>query len=106
MSEFDPFKDFRMQGHSAIVTGGAQNIGEAIARSFAGAGSKVMIADLNGDKAEATAEKIARIGVKSCNATSVDDVNADCAFRCIVQACDNAEMGGDGGPQCPIIAAG
>jgi 7-alpha-hydroxysteroid dehydrogenase len=48
-----------MQGHSAIVTGGAQNIGEAIARSFSGAGPKVMIADLNGDKAKATAEKIA-----------------------------------------------
>jgi NAD(P)-dependent dehydrogenase (short-subunit alcohol dehydrogenase family) len=59
MSQFDPFQDFRMRGHSAIVTGGAQNIGEAIARSFSGAGAKVTIADLNGDKAQATAEKIA-----------------------------------------------
>ena len=59
MSQFDAFTDFRMHGHSAIVTGGAQNIGEAIARSFSGAGAKVMIADLNGDKAKATAEKIA-----------------------------------------------
>lgn len=49
-----------MHGHSAIVTGGAQNIGEVIARSFAGAGAKVVIADLNGDKAKATAERIAR----------------------------------------------
>jgi 7-alpha-hydroxysteroid dehydrogenase len=49
-----------MQGHSAIVTGGAQNIGEAIARSFAGAGARVMIADLIGDKASATAEQIAK----------------------------------------------
>ncbi len=50
---------FRMTDHVAIVTGGAQNIGEAIARTFSGAGAKVMIADLNGDKAAATAAAIA-----------------------------------------------
>lgn len=55
---FDAFGDFRMDGHVAIVTGGAQNIGEAIARTFSGAGAKVMIADLNGEKAEATAAAI------------------------------------------------
>jgi NAD(P)-dependent dehydrogenase (short-subunit alcohol dehydrogenase family) len=37
---FDAFADFRMNGHVAIVTGGAQNIGEAVARTFAGAGAK------------------------------------------------------------------
>lgn len=56
---FDPFADFRMDGHVAIVTGGAQNIGEAIARTFAGAGAKVVIADLNGDKAADTATRLA-----------------------------------------------
>ena len=30
---FDAFAGFRMAGHVAIVTGGAQNIGAAIARS-------------------------------------------------------------------------
>jgi NAD(P)-dependent dehydrogenase (short-subunit alcohol dehydrogenase family) len=81
MSQFDPFKDFRMHGHSAIVTGGAQNIGEAIARSFAGAGAKVMIADLNGDKASATAERIAKetgseaLGM-ACDVTNDDQVEA------------------------------
>ena len=34
---FDPFQDFRMNDHVAIVTGGAQNIGEGIAKAFAGA---------------------------------------------------------------------
>ena len=57
---FDAFADFRMDGHVAIVTGGAQNIGEGIARTFSGAGAKVMIADLNGEKAEATAAAIER----------------------------------------------
>lgn len=55
---FDPFADFRMDGHVAIVTGGAQNIGEAIARTFSGAGAKVVIADLNGSKAAATAARL------------------------------------------------
>jgi len=58
MSNFDAFADFRMDGHVAIVTGGAQNIGEAIAKTFSGAGAKVMIADLDGEKAQATAEAI------------------------------------------------
>lgn len=58
MSNFDAFSDFRMANHVAIVTGGAQNIGEAIAKTFSGAGAKVMIADLNGDKAKETAAAI------------------------------------------------
>lgn len=79
MSQFDPFADFRMDGHAAIVTGGAQNIGEAIARSFAAAGAKVLIADLNGDKAQATAAAIARetgqdVRGIACNVTREDDI--------------------------------
>ena len=59
MAKFDAFEQFRMHDHVAIVTGGAQNIGEGIARTFSGAGAKVMIADLNSDKAVATAKAIA-----------------------------------------------
>ncbi len=47
---FNPYAQFSMKDHVAIITGGAQNIGEAIARTFAAAGAKVMIADLNGRK--------------------------------------------------------
>ena len=85
MTDFDPFADFRMDGHQAIVTGGAQNIGAAIARSFAGAGAKVMIADLNGEKAEATAAEIAAqtgsevLGM-ACNVTERSDIDA-CVAR-------------------------
>lgn len=83
MSRFDPFTDFRMDGQVAIVTGGAQNIGEAIAKTFAGAGAKVMIADLNGDKATATARQLAEttgsevLGI-GCDVTKEDDIQ-----RCV-----------------------
>jgi NAD(P)-dependent dehydrogenase (short-subunit alcohol dehydrogenase family) len=56
---FNPFAQFSMKDHVALVTGGAQNIGEAIARTFAAAGAKVVIADLNGEQAANTARKIA-----------------------------------------------
>jgi NAD(P)-dependent dehydrogenase (short-subunit alcohol dehydrogenase family) len=81
MARFDPFAEFRMDGHVALVTGGAQNIGEAIARTFAGAGAKVMIADLNGDKAQATAAAIAEeaegdVRGIACDVTSQGDIQA------------------------------
>jgi 7-alpha-hydroxysteroid dehydrogenase len=80
MSNFDAFADFRMDGYVAIVTGGAQNIGEAFARTLSGAGAKVMIADLQGEKAQATAAKIQEetgnqvIGI-GCNVTVEEDIN-------------------------------
>lgn len=77
---FDAFADFRMNGQVAIVTGGAQNIGAAIARIFAGAGADVMIADLNGDKAAETAELVAaetggRVLGLGCDVTDSGDVD-------------------------------
>jgi 7-alpha-hydroxysteroid dehydrogenase len=56
---YDPLAAFRMDDHAVIITGGAQNIGAGIARVFAGAGARVLIADLHGDKAAATAAAIA-----------------------------------------------
>lgn len=79
MSNFDPFADFRMDGQVAIVTGGAQNIGEAIAQTFAAAGAKVMIADLNGEKAVETARKLGEstgqqvMGI-GCDVTKEEDI--------------------------------
>jgi NAD(P)-dependent dehydrogenase (short-subunit alcohol dehydrogenase family) len=85
MAKFDAFAQFRMTDHVAIVTGGAQNIGEGIARTFSGAGAKVMIADLNGEKAAITAAAIAAetgndVRGVACNVT----VEADIA-RCVAE---------------------
>jgi 7-alpha-hydroxysteroid dehydrogenase len=74
---FDAFAGFRMTGHAAIVTGGAQNIGAAIARSLAGAGAKVMIADLDGDNAAATAASIAVETGADCRGLACDVTKAD-----------------------------
>ncbi len=42
----------RLQGKTAIVTGGASGFGAGIARKFAAEGARVMIADLNEEAAE------------------------------------------------------
>lgn len=77
----DALADFRMDGHNVIITGGAQNIGAGIARTLAGVGAQVMIADLQGDKAQATAQDIANetsgrcVGM-ACDVTKKEDIDA------------------------------
>jgi D-sorbitol dehydrogenase (acceptor) len=48
----------KLQNKVAVVTGGAQGIGEAIVRAYAAEGAKVVIADMAQDKAEALAREI------------------------------------------------
>ena len=48
----------RFKGASCLVTGGAQGIGEAIARRFASEGGKVFVTDLNLEGAEAIASQL------------------------------------------------
>ncbi len=51
----------RLQGKTAIVTGGASGFGAGIARKFAAEGARVMVADLNPDTGSEIAEEIGGI---------------------------------------------
>lgn len=51
----------RLEGKSAIVTGGASGFGAGIARKFAAEGARVMVADLNIDLAQEVAGDIGGI---------------------------------------------
>ena len=48
----------RLEGKTAIVTGAASGFGAGIARKFLAEGAQVMIADINGDTAQAMAEEL------------------------------------------------
>lgn len=61
----------RLSGKTAIVTGGASGFGAGIVRKFVAEGARVMIADINGEAAEALAKEL---GAKSCQVdVSKDD---------------------------------
>ncbi len=85
MSKYDAFAPFRMTGHNVIITGGAQNIGAGIAKTLSGAGARVMIADLNGDKAAATAAEIAAGTGNDCRGMACD-VTDKAAIDAVVAA--------------------
>jgi 7-alpha-hydroxysteroid dehydrogenase len=82
---YDALADFRMDGHSVIITGGAQNIGAGIAKTLSGAGAKVMIADLNGELAAATAAAIAKETGNDCRGMACD-VTDKAAIDAVVAA--------------------
>jgi acetoin reductase-like protein len=52
----------RLEGRTAIVTGGARGIGRAICERYAAEGARVVVADLLAAQAEATAAAIAAAG--------------------------------------------
>lgn len=64
---------FRLDGKTALVTGGGQGIGEAICRRLAAAGARVGVFDLDAAKAERVALSIGGIGLAG-DVTSEADI--------------------------------
>jgi 3-oxoacyl-[acyl-carrier protein] reductase len=64
---------FRLDGRTALVTGGGRGIGEAICRRLASAGARVVVFDLGADNAAAVAGSIGGLAVAG-DVTSEADV--------------------------------
>lgn len=52
--------DARLKGKTAVITGAGSGIGRATAREFAGAGARVVVADISEDAVRETASEIGR----------------------------------------------
>ena len=65
----------KIEGQTALVTGGASGLGEATARELARLGAKVAILDVNATLAEKVAADIGGIACP-CDITNTDSVNA------------------------------
>jgi 3-oxoacyl-[acyl-carrier protein] reductase len=75
----------RLEGKTALVTGGASGFGKGIVHKFAAEGARVMVADINGEGAETVA---AEIGGTACT--------VDVGDRGSVQAMADAALGAFG----------
>lgn len=77
--------EFRLDGKTAIVTGGGSGIGRAIALKFAANGAAIHIVDLNASEAEAVVEEISDSGgTANAHACDVSDQAAVVATFSII----------------------
>jgi NAD(P)-dependent dehydrogenase (short-subunit alcohol dehydrogenase family) len=77
---------FSLQGRTAVITGGAMGIGEAIARRFAEAGASVVVGDLA--DADESAARLARETGANVIGIQVDVGDPDSIAACAQRSCD------------------
>jgi len=89
-------------GRVAVITGGASGIGRGMARAFADAGMKLVLADLDAEMLAATVDELTARGVEvvsqSCDVSKLEQVEALAAaaldrFGAVHVLCNNAGIG-------------
>lgn len=80
----------RLEGKSALITGGASGLGRAQAIRFAEEGAVVAIADINGDTAQAVAEEITGAGRTAIAVT--DEASVKAAVELTIDAFDRIDI--------------
>src|SRR5215469_6594981 len=91
-----------LQGKAAIVTGGGHGIGRALAERLAAEGARVVVADLNGERAAKVAARIDGLAITADigEPLAVHELvtQAEKAFGPVEVFCSNAGIGdlGDG----------
>ncbi|GGJ02121.1 oxidoreductase [Streptomyces brasiliensis] len=84
-----------VRGAGVIVTGAGGGIGAALARRFAAGGARVVVNDLDGDRAEAVAEEIGGVAVPGDASGIVGEARAALGGTVDVY-CANAGLGSGG----------
>lgn len=74
----------RLEGKVALITGGASGIGRGCALRFAQEGASIMVADVNGDRAEQVAAEVVALGARA--ETVVADTSSESASEAMVAA--------------------
>ncbi|WP_328934616.1 MULTISPECIES: SDR family oxidoreductase [unclassified Streptomyces] len=84
-----------VQGAGVVVTGAGGGIGAALARRFAAEGARVVVNDLDGDRAKAVADEIGAIAVPG-DASAVVGEARDALGGAVDIYCANAGVGSGG----------
>ena len=82
-----------LEGRVALITGGGGGIGRAIALTLAGAGMRVVVADVERDAAEAVAAELVASGAEASAETV--DVSDPAAVEALADRCDERYGGVD-----------
>lgn len=90
-----------LKGKVAVVTGGANGIGAALSRRFAQEGARVVVADLEAEKAQTLAAEIGALATAVDVSKEADIINlvqqTNTAYGPIDLFCSNAGIGGPPG---------
>ena len=78
---------FSLVGRTALVTGGGQGLGRAMALGLAGRGANVAVVDVNADTAQSTADEIKALGAESLSlrADVTSEEDAQRAVQTVVE---------------------